>query len=387
MVRLDFLVFGYRILGCESPADRNRLMAHLMHKGVASASRGKCDVLIRERDYLQNKDFISGQKCKCEDHPRGALPLIKSALRQRISLAALVIAIAVNLLATTVVWDVRVSGCERLSESFVEQALATVGVRVGASWRSLNAGQAETALLAAYPDLGWVSINRRGSVAYVSVKEADRPPAVSPEVGISNVVATVDCIITDINVTAGYAAVKVGEVVKRGDVLISGIPPAGSEGKACHASGIVLGEVNDLISVEIPTVSVEKLYGEGQKSGLSLNFLNFSLNIFKIYRNFTSEYVIIENNEKCRLFGKYDIPVGFVHEYSVPYTEVRRELDPAMLVELSSRRMQEAILARTEHSELLRARTEGGFTDGGYSMTTRVTVIEEIGKDSPLTVE
>ena len=54
---------------------------------------------------------------------------------------------------------------------------------------------------------------------------------------------------------------------------------------------------------------------------------------------------------------------------------------------LSSRRMQEAILARTEHSELLRARTEGGFTDGGYSMTTRVTVIEEIGKDSPLTVE
>lgn len=387
MVRLEFLIFGYRILHCESPSDRARLMLVLMRSGVPSVSFEKQSLLIKERDFLQNREFIHGQKCECEGNPHGLLPLLKRALGQRVSLFALALVVALNLIAPTVIWDVRVSGCERLSASFVEEALATVGVAVGTPWRSFNTGQAETALLAAYPDVGWVSINRLGSIAYVSVREADRPPLVLPDVGYSNVVAAADCIIEDINVTSGYPAVKVGEVVKRGDVLISGIPPAGSEGKACHASGSVLGAVDDLISIEIPSVSIEKTYGEGLKSGLSVKILNFSLNIFKIYRNSASECVIIENNENCRLFGKYDIPVTFVHEYSVPYTEVRRELEPARLVELASRRMREAILARTERGELIRAQTDGSFGDSGYSMTTRVTVIEEVGRDSPITVQ
>ena len=387
MVRLDFWIFGYRILHCESSSDRARLMLALMRRGLPSASFGEQDLLIRERDFLRNKELIKGQKCEIENNPRGILPLLKRALRQRVSIFALVVAVALNLLASTVIWDVRVSGCERLSESFVEKALESVGVAVGTPWRRLNTGRAETALLAEYPDVGWVSINRLGSIAYVSVREADRPPLVFPDVGYSNVVAASDCIITDISVTSGYAAVKVGEVVKRGDVLISGIPPVGSGGKACHASGSVLGAVDDLISVEIPSDSIEKTYGEGIKSGFSIKILNFSLNIFKIYRNSASECVIIENNENCRLFGKYDIPVTFIHEYSVPYTETRRELEPARLVELASRRMREAILARTERGELIRAQTEGSFSDGGYSMTTRVTVIEEVGRDSHITAQ
>ena len=387
MVRLDFLVFGYRILRCESHIIRTQVMANMMRGGISATTYGERDILIRERDYLQNIDYISGQSCEIADKPRGLLPAIKSALKQRISLLALLIAIALNLLAPTVIWDVRVSGCEAIPESYVKDALAACGVTVGTPWRSLNLGQIETAVLAAYTDVGWISIYRRGSVAYVSVKEAHLPPSVEQESGYSNVVAAQDCIITDITVTQGYPVVKVGQVVKRGEVLISGIPPVESGGSPCHAAGQVFGSVDASISVEIPAVTLQKVYADGQKSGLSVKILNFPINIFKIYRNFTDECVIIENNENCRLFGIYDIPVSFLHEYTVPYTEVKRELGPTELVRQASEKMRQAILERTADGELIRAKTSGDFTDGGYSMTTTVTVIEQVGRDSSLTVE
>lgn len=387
MVRLDFLVFGYRILHCDSSAVRTQMMANLMRRGISATTHSECDVLIRERDYLQNTDYISRQNCIIDDKPHGLLPALKSTLKQRISLFALLVVIALNLLAPTVVWDVRVSGCETIPESYVKDALAASGVSVGTPWHRLNLGQIETNVLAEYSDIGWISIYRRGSVAYVSVREAHLPPPTDDESYYSNVIAAEDCIITDITVTQGYPVVKVGQVVKRGEVLISGIPPTGSGGKPCHAAGQVFGSVDAAISVEIPSVIEEKSYGDGQKSGLSVKILNFSANIFKIYRNSQDECVIIENNENCRLFGRYDIPVSLVHEYTVPCTVVKRDLDPAELVRAASEKMRQAILERTASADLVRARTSGDFTDGGYSMTTTITVIEEVGCDSSLTAE
>ena len=387
MVRLDFFVFGYRILHCESSAERIRIMANLMRKSISVTSFEERDMLIRERDYLHNIDYISGQNCKIADKPGGLIPTLKRATKQRISICALFAVITLNLLAPTVVWDVRVSGCETIPTSYVEDALAACGFAVGTPWRKLNLGQIETAVLDEYSDIGWISIYRRGSVAYVSVREAHLPPASDNETYYSNVVAAEDCVITDITVTQGYPVVKVGQIVKKGEVLISGIPPAESVGEPCHAAGRVLGSVDTSISVEIPTVSTQKVYSDGQNSGFSIKILNFSANIFKIYRNSREECVIIKNNENCRLFGRYDIPVTFVHEYTVPYTEVDRELDKAELIRQASEQMRQAILERTASGDLVRARTSGDFTDGGYSMTTTITVIEEIGRDSRLTVE
>ena len=119
MVRLDFLVFGYRVLHCESSAERTQMMANLMRSGISATTHSECDILIRERDYLQNADYISRQNCIIDDKPHGLLPALKSALKQRVSLFALLVVIALNLLAPTVVWDVRVSGCETIPESYL----------------------------------------------------------------------------------------------------------------------------------------------------------------------------------------------------------------------------------------------------------------------------
>ena len=387
MVRLDFLIFGYRRLTFESARERAKCSSALMRSGVPHVSVGEFDILIREREYLKNTKYITEQNCKISDKPKGLLPFFKDALKAKLSLLAALISVLMIFLAPSVVWDVRVSGCERLSSLSVEAALSDLGLRVGASWRSFDASETEILLLDSCPDIAWVAINRLGSVAYVEIVEASLPKAEGEPTAYSNVVATKDAVIRDIIVTSGYATVEVGDVVRRGEVLISGIPPKGTEGGFCHAEGVVIGECDEEISVEIPRVTVEKELGEGAKSGITLKILNFSLNIFKIYRNYGRECVIIENNEKCRLFGKYEIPVEIVTEYTIPTTERSITHTDAELVALASEEMREAILAKAMVGELLRLRTSGGYTTDGYAMKTTITVIEPIGEDSAIAVE
>lgn len=386
-VRLDLLVFGYRRLVFEDSSDRARALGALMHEGISATSEGELCVLIRERDYLKNKNYIVGQKCKIAEEPRGALPLLKRALAAKISLAATLISLLVFFLAPSLIWDVRVIGCESISEAEVEESLAMLGVSVGSPWRRVDTAEAEIGLLDSSPKIGWVSINRRGSVAYVEILEADIPPDDATDVGYSNIVASRDCVIRDISVTSGYAAVEVGDVVRRGEVLISGIPPAEVGGAFCYADGVVIGECDGEITVEIPREYTETEVDDGRKSAISLEILNFSINIFKIYGNSSEEYVIIENNEKCRLFGRYELPIAIVTEYSVPSAERVRSLSDSELVDRASQRMRELILSETSEAELLRISTSGAFTDSGYSMRTAITVLEEVSVSSPIAVE
>ena len=358
-----------------------------MRKGIPHSSSGALDIILRERDFLNNKDYILKQKCNIADDPAGFLPLFKQAHKAKLSVFAALVSLLLILVSPALVWDVRVSGCERISADEVESALAEIGLRVGAPWKSIDAGKTELLLLDSSPEIGWVAINRRGSVAYVEIIESSLPNEEGNSSLYSNVVATRDCVVRDISVTSGYAVVEVGDVVRRGEVLISGIPPAGTGGGFCRAEGVVLGECDENFSVEIARETIEKEVGEGAIRGLSVNFLNFSVNIFKIYRNYGTECVIIENNEKCRLFGRYEIPLEIVTEYSMPVTERKVALTDTELVSFASDKMREAILSRTAGAELLRLSTSGGFTSNGYRMITTVTVIESVGKDSSIAVE
>ena len=295
MVRVDFLVFGYRRLSFENAAQRAKCSSAFMRRGIAHTMSGQFDILIGEKEYAKNKEYIFEQNCEISKNPRGIVSSLRRILRAKMSLTALLLSLLIILLSPCLVWDVRVSGCDRISVSDVEKKLEELGVGVGSLWRNIDVGKVELALLDSDPDIGWVAINRHGSVAYVEIIETSLPPKKTETSLYSNVVATRDCVIRDVTVTSGYAAVKVGDVVRRGEVLISGIPPAGTSGAFCHADGVVLGECDDEILVEISREKIERELGEGAKSALSVKILNFSINIFKIYRNYVTEYVIIEN--------------------------------------------------------------------------------------------
>ena len=380
-------LFGYRKISFENASELSLAIASLLRSGISAQSDNKGNLYIRERDYLKNKDNILWQKAKSISKPMGLAPRLRELFKRRATLAAVIVSLLLMLASPTVVWDVRVSGNELLSERDVTSALQSLGLTVGAPWRTVDKSEIEASLLDACPEISWVNINRRGGVAYIEIIESLLPPNNNAEQGYCNVVASVDCVISEISVISGYATVSVGQSVRAGEVLISGVLPDTAGGGFCRAAGSVKGIVDDEITVNVSRIYTEKQYSEGRKSALSVKILNFSINIFKIYGNSASKYDIIKNNEKCRLFGKYDIPIWVEAEYTVPYTEIPLVRSDTELIDYAGESMRKTLLSRTESAELCRASSSGEFTDDGYTMHTSITLIEEVGRVTVFTAE
>ena len=87
------------------------------------------------------------------------------------------------------VWDIRISGVETLSRREVLDTLASCGFSVGTPLRGFAADRLENRVLLEDRRIAWISVNRRGTVAYVQVREAVYPPAPT-EPAPANIVAS-----------------------------------------------------------------------------------------------------------------------------------------------------------------------------------------------------
>ncbi len=119
------------------------------------------------------------------------------------------------------VWRVEVLGCEETSSTQVMEDLKELGLYVGCR-RSIDVGPIENRYLTGNQKLSWMSINIKGTTAYVEVKEAGQHPQMEDPTIPSNIYAGRDGVIVSIRDYGGTRQVQAGEPVLAGDLLVSG---------------------------------------------------------------------------------------------------------------------------------------------------------------------
>ena len=77
------------------------------------------------------------------------------------------------LLSQCLVWDIRPSGNENIANSDIKARLESCGFSVGDLWQEKTLSEVETEFLKRYDDISWININRRGTVAYVTLIEKE----------------------------------------------------------------------------------------------------------------------------------------------------------------------------------------------------------------------
>lgn len=172
---------------------------------------------------------------------RSGLPFVWRRLRRRPGLVAgAVLAVALVVVLGARVWEVRVYGVQEEQAQQIRETLARLGLRPGASRGGLDLPAMERELLLQIPSLAWAEVRLRGSLALVDVRARRDAGAQVLETG--DIVATHDALVTQLFAAAGSPRVQPGEVVRRGQVLISGQPGAGA-GRAVRAAGWVRARV------------------------------------------------------------------------------------------------------------------------------------------------
>ncbi|MGM9642213.1 MAG: sporulation protein YqfD [Eubacteriales bacterium] len=318
----------------------------------------------------------------------GGVPLyFKKLLARPGIIVGVVIAIVLTSLANAVLWDVRVEGNVTLTEMQVEELLAAHGVRPGALLRRLDIGTVQADIERESDDIAWISVNVIGTVAYVEVIEEKNPPAEAEREGDgSNLVAEHGGIITGYELTAGDPIVLVGQTVRQGELLVSGLYDSERFGyRAVEARGKVFARTEFDFEVEIPYDYTVREPEKNEICEISLIFFSFRQKFFKKGGFSGSEYDKIYSDIYVYNSKGVTLPVGLSVVTVPTYRETELRRTPQEAADLAYFEINHRILAALPDAELLSKSYESGENSEGtaYRLVCRVDCITDIAKSVP----
>lgn len=198
---------------------------------------------ISRSDYMSVRQYLDdkGDTVTTISH-RGPGKILETMIRRPILFFTMAVLLFLTLWIPTRVLFIRVEGNQTVPEQQILQSAENAGICFGSSSRELRSERIKNSLLQQIPALSWVGVNTKGCVATITVAErqvADKNE--EQQAKVSSIIASNDTRITDITVTAGTPLCKTGDVVAKGQVLISGYTDCGIKIQATQAKGEVFG--------------------------------------------------------------------------------------------------------------------------------------------------
>jgi len=318
---------------------------------------------------------------------KGGVPMILARRGRRYGLMLGGLCGAILLfLSGRIVWDVRVSGNETLTAEQVLEELRACGFGVGSRLRDFQAGELENRVLLQSDSLSWISIYMDGTVAMVQVVENTSPPEDSPKKP-ANLIASADGQIESVELLRGDCVVKVGQAVRAGDLLVSGVYDSQTVGvRYTRAAGRILARTERVYRVEIPLKTMEKIYSEEKKSAIWLNFFQKRVKIFKSTGNHTGSCDIIKMENRFSGWGLGNVPVWLTVETCKCYEDVGVERTPEEALELAYAVLSRDLDTLSRDTQLLRKDIKTTLTDDSLILECVVCCIENIAVQSEFEV-
>lgn len=255
---------GYVILQIEGVYPE-RLLSLLEAQGVPlwNVHRPEAGVLVctmPARDFPRLHGL--NRRCRCRIHIRkkgGGWYRLRRLWRRRVLILGMAALLLLTYWASCRVWFIEVQGCQRMDEAVLLEALGEQGIRIGRDLGKLPLSDLADFVAARYEELAFVELHVDGIFLRIRAREALGPGERLDLTEPCDLISTRDGIVTKVSAYGGRAQVKVGDKVKKGQMLISGHVTArdGSMTYATHAYGEVLAAVLYKAQVEAPTVQVD----------------------------------------------------------------------------------------------------------------------------------
>lgn len=299
--------------------------------------RGKhLEACVSVSDYLKFNTYKAKNKVSTRIIKRHGLPFVIKRHKLRVGFAfGLVFYVALLCFLSSFIWNVRIVGNSAVPTEEIVSVCREFGLFEGARRSNVDPATFKIQIPLQCEGVSWASVNVEGVRATVNIseskgnkKEPQRP---------CNLVAEFDGVITALKVTEGTIEVKVGQTVKKGDLLVSGITQYKDGAYRFEVSaGEVLAETERELEVFVP-FSQSKVIRVGEpKKRRVLTF--FGINIPLYLGSVEKPYETVTRQSVFKMDGMY-LPIKlceteFFKTETVQYTLTQDEAKQKCLDEL-----------------------------------------------------
>ncbi len=315
---------------------------------------------------------------------RGVIQLV-GRYKRRIGIpVGIVLFLTVLFISEKFIWDVRVVGNETVPSESIISELAELGCGVGTYIPSIDFDLLHNEYLLRDDKLSWISVNVRGTVATVEVRELEVPEIKVSEDSPCNLVASEDGLITEVEVLRGSPVVTNGVLVKKGELLASGVQDMKHGIRLTNAEGRVMAEVRREINVEVPLETTAISATGREFSEKYFNFFGITVKFFENTENMGAEYDKIDREYPLHFFFLGEVPISVTEtvyrEYEhipVSYTEKEARAE-------AYRRLRELCDEVLADCELLSRQMSASLEGGAFKINCELTVLKDIAEKSPI---
>lgn len=228
--------------------------------------------------------------------------------------AAMIVALAAAMYASCCFWRIEVIGAG-VYEQDIRTFLHESGVQPPSLRSAVDLEELKQRLIWRYPKISWMECAYRGTTLQIRVHpgvvEGETPSSGES----SRIIAARSGIIVSVVTASGTAAVKAGDMVQAGDVLIHGYEK-GRDGEEIpvYAKGVVLARVWEKASAVIPLRQTETDY-----TGQSQEVVTAETPWFPLWQPEAPEFSAYDTTVSAMPLGGIFIPTTAIRRTSMEY--------------------------------------------------------------------
>ena len=224
-----------------------RLLTHAAQRGITALdiyadTPGTITLWTMEKDKKALEELLDSFSLSYTITSVRGKALLKRRLKRHITLAAgLILGLCLIYLASLRIWVIDITG----APADMMKDVVRIGVRPGTPKSRVDVNAVSQQLKAVYQQYSHIGVKLSGVVMKISCVKAEKAPDVYNADAAGNVVAKCGGVIVSVDVYHGQAAVKPGDTVFEGDILIYGTERADRDGTTVpvNASGRVIARV------------------------------------------------------------------------------------------------------------------------------------------------
>lgn len=350
---------------------------------VKRTSNIEIEASISILGYKELEKIVNKVGCRIEIKKRNGLPfsMHKFKKRKTLGIGIIIFFVLISILSS-IVWKIEIIGLEQIPEEEIIKELEKADITIGKFNKNIDEDLVQKRILEEFKYISFIQAKIKGVKLIIDIKEEDIPIVDEYNEYPSNIIAKRKGVISKIITKKGKAIAQKGEIVKKGDLLISGtVDSEITEEKALiPAEGEVLAYVTYSHTIESPIVMKEKRETGNKYTQRGIKLKNKGIKFFAgdvPYKDYTEE--VVEKN--LVNIKNIKTPIKWV-EYiykEVELEEVKQNVDG--LKKSSQLKAIEAINKQLQNKSEIVSK-DVIFTIEDNVLTTKVIIetIEDIGK-------
>lgn len=292
--------------------------------------------------------------------------------------------VAALIICSKFIWEISVEGNYTYTTATLKNYIYSQNIKEGSIKNSIDCENLEKKIRKKYNDISWVCAEIKGTNLIVHIKENYITEISKKETKPYHIVANKDAEIVSILVRSGAAGVKVGDKVKKGTILISGMVDVFDESEQklftnpCNSDGEIIGKTKYQYKDELKIAYKHKEYKKGYTYFLP------SVGGYKWVKTGNTKNKNIQYKEvKLKGFGNYYLPVS-IQKYTVtPYTETNRKYSLKEAESILKKRLYNKLLIMEQKGyKILEKNVKIVKQRDSYVYSGTIICLEPLGKVS-----